>query len=839
MSASPSCSPPRRPLHERSGSQNNSQNNRLQIRVVPYSPPRLASEGSGRVVSYADASTETGPELLAKSSSPLPYSSPYYDAPSPTPSSPNIRPFGSALRHAPSFGTPVPTVASWDPDAYDVTSDLYSEPSSPLRPSSSRREVIVHSDKTFSVFPQPVSASSKTDSVRSPRPSNTTGSLSHGRLSSNAFTEDRPSSPLTPLTERSISYDSPALFATVGSSSSPWNYRMVGGVRKVPKTPDTKQKQRRTPSMSSSELPLPPLPEIALPNLVSAPEPLPLSEKLSFQSSLSSQTGSTLSDRTNFKIYGRSSPVNVAELDSLPPSSSHSNYQVHGQPSSNPPVYDQTRPQTGESEGNYVVHGDQSSTGSSLVAVRTGLRPEFSRESLIVPPLRPTKRSSSEQLGFPKSRSRDSLRTGSLTSISSFLTQEATRAVFAGPATLLNQGGLSWQDSFSGFTNTHARTQMPASQPHHWSSQLSTVISESEGGSESASRSLSPTSVADRHSSGWNSSHSRHILSLSSSLAGLGDFTDSPSHSRHGSLERPQATFNRSAIRDPNFGNIRLIRDQDEDGDGLADLEELRHRPSRTRMGNFLTSRSSDRSLRSRASSFNSGSIPTWARFYYGSGERRWLAAQASSESMYSDYSDSRNGGSFLSRSPSNDPQPPIFSPRRRQREYPPQTDCHGSNAGSMDITPAPAHPVMAVVRTIKKQTSSIWSPHLGRDRRASRYSIWETSAVDWTARSEMNGRRNSQIAMFVVGFIFPFAWMLAGIIPLYPPKGVEVTERDHSTSNLHLRRNPASQTPSIDETVYHSARWWRNVNRGMSLIGLLVLGAVIALIVVGVKQRW
>ena len=80
---------------------------------------------------------------------------------------------------------------------------------------------------------------------------------------------------------------------------------------------------------------------------------------------------------------------------------------------------------------------------------------------------------------------------------------------------------------------------------------------------------------------------------------------------------------------------------------------------------------------------------------------------------------------------------------------------------------------------------------------------------------------------------------MLAGIIPLYPPKGLQKPERDASTSNLHSRRNPAGQTHSIDETVYHSARWWRNVNRGMSIIGLLVLGAVIALIVVGVKQRW
>lgn len=80
-----------------------------------------------------------------------------------------------------------------------------------------------------------------------------------------------------------------------------------------------------------------------------------------------------------------------------------------------------------------------------------------------------------------------------------------------------------------------------------------------------------------------------------------------------------------------------------------------------------------------------------------------------------------------------------------------------GSNSASLEITSIPARPVLAVVRGIKKQTSSIWSPHLGRDRRAARYSIWEPPTADWSAQSEMTGRRNAQIVMFVVGFIFPF----------------------------------------------------------------------------------
>jgi hypothetical protein len=73
-----------------------------------------------------------------------------------------------------------------------------------------------------------------------------------------------------------------------------------------------------------------------------------------------------------------------------------------------------------------------------------------------------------------------------------------------------------------------------------------------------------------------------------------------------------------------------------------------------------------------------------------------------------------------------------------------------------MDISAAPAHPVLAVVRNIKKQTSSIWSPHLAQDRRPVSQSIWQPPALQWEARSELTGRRNAQVTMFVVGFVFP-----------------------------------------------------------------------------------
>lgn len=625
MSAPPNCTPPRRPLHERS----DSESNRLGIRLVSYSPPFIGSSPNFHTVSYADASTETDHEQWPRCSSPLAPSSPYYESPSPGAAWKKIRPAVTPDSKAPLRFTTPELSSPWrplpdanvdtEPDTHDVSLQSPGEVSpcpstssrASSRPSSRRKVINVHANKTFSIHPQDFSAStsSRGDSIWSNQQSYTTRTSSYGRQSLGAFSsddrQDIPSSPLTPLSERSTSVSPISSVPRRGQSSpraSPWNYRMIGGVRKVPKTPDLKQKQPQTSLAPAPELTLPSLPEIELTNPLDVPSTQSLNEKPSFQSTISSQSKSTVSERTNYKIYAQSSPVAVADLTSLPASSIHSNYELLGAPSSaEPSVYDNTRPHTRESDNNYVVHGGTSAS-SSVVIIKDRLKTDFSQESLVVPPLRPTKKRSWESFGLVKTRSRDSLRTGSLTSISSIMTQEATRALFVGPPTMLNQVGSSWHSSptFSKPSNNP--------RPAHWSSQLSTVLSESEPGSEPASRALSLSSFADRRSS----SHSKHILNMVNSLVGLEEQAETPSHSRTPSLEPPAPAINRNALRDSHPGTPRLIRDQDEDGDGLADLQALGHRPSRTRLGKMLSSYASDRSLRSTASF--TAAIPTWAQ---------------------------------------------------------------------------------------------------------------------------------------------------------------------------------------------------------------------------------
>ncbi|KAM0334075.1 hypothetical protein ACHAQA_001095 [Verticillium albo-atrum] len=246
---------------------------------------------------------------------------------------------------------------------------------------------------------------------------------------------DRSFSPCTPVSSTAQLPEDPI----ADSASSPWNYRLVGGLRKVSKTPDPAQKPA----------PCPPSSDVQLPTLLETPaaaEPeqdlhllLNKSSELSFQSS---QSASTDSETTNYKVYSAHPPAaSDAHPDTeslIPPSTSDSNYQILGRSSSYAPsTSNPSPPKSASSENNYVLHGDPSS--SSPLALRSA----YSQESLIVPPLKPGKRISSERFGLYKTRSKDSLGAGSLTSINSVIAQEAIQTFFAIPIALQRPRGSS------------------------------------------------------------------------------------------------------------------------------------------------------------------------------------------------------------------------------------------------------------------------------------------------------------------------------------------------------------------------------------------------------------
>lgn len=608
---------------------------------------------------------------------------------------------------------------------------------------------------------------------------------------------------------------------------------------------------------------------------------------------------SSLPENDNYIVYGRSSPAALSSVESFNPPSEAGSYA----PLLSPTTVEQEAglSSTANTNPNYVVHGDptpdpsREATPDTYESGETVVRhpppQDYSQESLVVPPLRA--RRSQEGFGYFRARSRsiskEELRTKKSlksvkSSISSIINEDAEDSFFAGQAYLdgpsaeydasspsvagpsdrqrqldeqrererQQKDALTWEGEGAA-SGSQGSMALPAT-PHQWSSQLSTVLSESEPEESSGTRSSlasvslpggsvhgshgSQGSHERRNSRGW-STHSRQMLSISSSLAAeLEAASRSRSNSQPGSVERPS----------PSYRYQGQVRHHDEDGDGLADLHMISPRPSRSRLSDmFNHSNSSDRNLHSSAStrSFNNG-IPTWAKLYYGSGERRFL--RSASISSASELSSRPESMLQHSNSPTSDHFPMgLWNARRRPMETGPGDSSQRRSAvGSMDVPQGSADDHVHDIgfrRSLRRMTSSVWSPHLQRDVRAqNRYTIWDSPSVAWSAESGMFGRRNLQVVLFVAGFIFPFAWMVGALLPLPKPSPLAMVQRDSSYSDLGIRSHSNEferHIESVDELRYQNARWWRMLNRCMSVIGLLIIGAVVGLAVAAVKQGW
>ena len=745
---------PRRPLHERSESDTNTAA-LAAVRLVPATPPRRLNERD-------DVFSRT----------PLPTHPAHFLSPG---GKGRGRDDVHTLQHH-EFQRPrtlqkstasrgSTTLTTHQPPEHDGSA-AESSVSKP-KPVPKKRLRIHQDQKTFSLVPEdhpqavldtPISPTLSTKSLY-----NLLSSTAHnGGVRSNSITlciSDASSTsagpPTTPVpaSKEAIPAD------PIASTNSPWNYQLVGGLRKVPETPDLKQKAAVT-----LDSPLRPLPESDTANKPRATSHN-LSAKPSFQSE-STESATTASENTNYKVYqGTSAPNSDTAL--APPSSSNSD-RLPGDPSPASSVIIR-RPQTASSENeNYELLGSPSPSASYD---NLGPRSKYSQESLVVPPLNPRAPSSNVNLGYYKSRSRESLRTGSLTSLSTVLSQQEAARAIVGSGSLIQlpilAANLKRTSSWAKPLASHPLRSFMNETPHQWSSQLSTVPSVSEGGTDRGSRTWSDD--PGRRSSGAfqssQSRHSRQMLSISSSLAA----EEAASRSTSDSLEPPSPAFARNGQRFPSGSSGRIVGEQDEHGDGITDMQDLRGWPTRTRLSGLDSVSDNARSnsilstSSSRANSLLASSIPTWARLYYGSGERRFWGVGAPGSSTEGGDSRASSFRSFRNGSPNTDHFPlSLYSPRRRPREI--NSHRGQPDTRSMEITPAAqlGGDGRLMHETYPKHfrtwsMSSIWSPHLRLDRRATRHSIWEPPSVNWSTEGSWFGRRNVQIIMFSFGWIFPF----------------------------------------------------------------------------------
>ncbi|KAJ5099190.1 hypothetical protein N7532_006191 [Penicillium argentinense] len=124
------------------------------------------------------------------------------------------------------------------------------------------------------------------------------------------------------------------------------------------------------------------------------------------------------------------------------------------------------------------------------------------------------------------------------------------------------------------------------------------------------------------------------------------------------------------------------------------------------------------------------------------------------------------------------------------------------------------------------------WSPHLYTDRRTIHHSTsaWTAPSMDSTTEAVF-GRRNVQVYSFCLGFIFPLAWIIASFLPL-PPKPKMGSEMMDSDDDVEMALE--SQLLNLQQRRYDNARWWRNLNRWMISLGVVITVIIIALAVIG-----
>ena len=131
----------------------------------------------------------------------------------------------------------------------------------------------------------------------------------------------------------------------------------------------------------------------------------------------------------------------------------------------------------------------------------------------------------------------------------------------------------------------------------------------------------------------------------------------------------------------------------------------------------------------------------------------------------------------------------------------------------------------------------AIDEPHLAPTKRTTnRLSAWRPpSFVD--SLDTLVRRCNRQILLFALGFVCPLLWMLAAVLPL-PKKPISQDDFEKSLAGSEedvqaamMKHNAGdAERRWREEKQWMKARWWRALNRIMSVIGVLVIGAVVSL---------
>ena len=74
-----------------------------------------------------------------------------------------------------------------------------------------------------------------------------------------------------------------------------------------------------------------------------------------------------------------------------------------------------------------------------------------------------------------------------------------------------------------------------------------------------------------------------------------------------------------------------------------------------------------------------------------------------------------------------------------------------------------------------------------------------------------------------------PKAWFIASFLPLPPKPEYDSKTPERRLSRLELARDLEKALGQVDGARYENARWWRNLNRWMAVLGIMILAAIVS----------
>ena len=177
--------------------------------------------------------------------------------------------------------------------------------------------------------------------------------------------------------------------------------------------------------------------------------------------------------------------------------------------------------------------------------------------------------------------------------------------------------------------------------------------------------------------------------------------------------------------------------------------------------------------------------------------------------------------------------------PQRRPRHKPLRSYSKQNQWGNMEFPRPMTHDRLSDFNG----TLSSRQPHLAPSKRSSqnRLSFWQAPSFTESLDTLIRSRCNRQVLLFTLGFVLPPFWWLGAVLPL-PKKPMDEGELEKASAILPgseedvanaMMRHEAGDPEQrwAEDRMYRKAKWWRMLNRIMSVIGILVIAAVVSFV--------